>query len=112
MTFHLPPSVTGSEKRGLACSSIEPAAGVRQAVLDAGVWCWSLSAHSLYSVIGSAGLGRGDGQSDLPFTDLHFRTNVAAIYASAIGREGVMLAHKAEDEAVACAEIIAGRRGM
>jgi dihydrolipoamide dehydrogenase len=44
-------------------------------------------------------------------TDPHFRTNVAGIYAIGDCREGVMLAHKAEDEAVACAEIIAGRAG-
>jgi dihydrolipoamide dehydrogenase len=40
-------------------------------------------------------------------TDHHFRTHVAGICHRRC-REGVMLAHKAEDEAVACAEIIAG----
>ncbi|HWA43741.1 MAG TPA: FAD-dependent oxidoreductase, partial [Hypericibacter adhaerens] len=42
-------------------------------------------------------------------TDNHFRTNVAGIYAIGDCREGPMLAHKAEDEAVAVAEIIAGK---
>jgi dihydrolipoamide dehydrogenase len=43
--------------------------------------------------------------------DSHFRTNVPTI--SAIGDliEGPMLAHKAEDEGVACAEILAGKAG-
>ncbi len=41
----------------------------------------------------------------------HYRTNVAGIYAIGDCREGAMLAHKAEDEAVACAEIIAGKAG-
>ncbi|MBV8228769.1 MAG: dihydrolipoyl dehydrogenase, partial [Planctomycetaceae bacterium] len=43
--------------------------------------------------------------------DGHFRTNVPTI--SAIGDlvEGPMLAHKAEDEGIACAEILAGRAG-
>ena len=43
--------------------------------------------------------------------DAHFRTNVATI--SAIGDliDGPMLAHKAEDEGIACAEILAGKPG-
>ena len=43
--------------------------------------------------------------------DAHFRTNVATI--SAIGDliDGPMLAHKAEDEGIACAEILAGKAG-
>jgi dihydrolipoamide dehydrogenase len=43
--------------------------------------------------------------------DAHFRTNVPTI--SAIGDliDGPMLAHKAEDEGIACAEILAGKAG-
>jgi dihydrolipoamide dehydrogenase len=43
--------------------------------------------------------------------DAHFRTNVPTI--SAIGDliDGPMLAHKAEDEGIACAEILAGKPG-
>ena len=44
-------------------------------------------------------------------TDGHYRTNVAGIWAIGDVREGPMLAHKAEDEAVAVAEIIAGKAG-
>jgi dihydrolipoamide dehydrogenase len=44
-------------------------------------------------------------------TDNHFKTNVPGIYAVGDVREGVMLAHKAEDEGTACAEIIAGKAG-
>jgi dihydrolipoamide dehydrogenase len=44
-------------------------------------------------------------------TDGEFRTNVAGIRAIGDCREGPMLAHKAEDEAVACIERIAGRAG-
>jgi len=36
---------------------------------------------------------------------------VPGIWAVGDVREGAMLAHKAEDEAVACAERIAGRAG-
>jgi len=44
-------------------------------------------------------------------TDARFATNVAGIWAIGDCREGPMLAHKAEDEAVACAENIAGKSG-
>ncbi len=44
-------------------------------------------------------------------TDAHFRTNVPGIYAIGDVIIGPMLAHKAEDEGVVCAEIIAGQSG-
>ncbi|HEY5048548.1 MAG TPA: dihydrolipoyl dehydrogenase [Rhizomicrobium sp.] len=44
-------------------------------------------------------------------TDAHYKTNIDGIYAIGDCREGPMLAHKAEDEAVACIERIAGRAG-
>ncbi len=44
-------------------------------------------------------------------TDKHFRTSVPGIYAIGDVIAGPMLAHKAEDEGVACAEIIAGQSG-
>ena len=44
-------------------------------------------------------------------TDDHFATNVAGIYAIGDAIVGPMLAHKAEDEGMALAEILAGRAG-
>ncbi len=44
-------------------------------------------------------------------TDGHFRTNVPGLYAIGDVVVGPMLAHKAEDEGMAVAEIIAGRAG-
>src|SRR5438128_7454545 len=43
--------------------------------------------------------------------DNHFRTNVEGIYAIGDVIPGAMLAHKAEDEGIACVEIIAGKAG-
>src|SRR5262249_20558839 len=43
--------------------------------------------------------------------DKHFRTNVDGIYAIGDVIAGPMLAHKAEDEGMACIEIIAGKAG-
>jgi dihydrolipoamide dehydrogenase len=43
--------------------------------------------------------------------DTHFATSVKGIYAIGDVVAGPMLAHKAEDEGVACAEILAGQAG-
>jgi dihydrolipoamide dehydrogenase len=43
--------------------------------------------------------------------DKHFRTNVEGIYAIGDVIAGPMLAHKAEDEGIACVEGIAGKNG-
>jgi dihydrolipoamide dehydrogenase len=43
--------------------------------------------------------------------DEHYRTNISGIYAIGDIVEGPMLAHKAEDEGVACVERIAGKAG-
>ncbi|MEM9010547.1 MAG: dihydrolipoyl dehydrogenase [Pseudomonadota bacterium] len=44
-------------------------------------------------------------------TDVNGRTNVSGIYAIGDVTEGPMLAHKAEDEGMAVAEVIAGKQG-
>ncbi len=43
--------------------------------------------------------------------DDHWRTNVAGVYAIGDVIDGPMLAHKAEDEGMAVAEVIAGKHG-
>src|SRR5438132_7159730 len=43
--------------------------------------------------------------------DKHFRTNIEGIYAIGDVIAGTMLAHKAEDEGIACVERIAGKDG-
>jgi dihydrolipoamide dehydrogenase len=44
-------------------------------------------------------------------TDAHFRTSIPGLYAIGDAIAGPMLAHKAEDEGMAVAEIIAGKHG-
>jgi dihydrolipoamide dehydrogenase len=44
-------------------------------------------------------------------TDHQWRTNIPGIYAIGDAIEGPMLAHKAEDEGMAAAEVIAGKHG-
>ena len=75
--------------------------------------CWSRSAGVRYTQgLGLAEVGvTVDPKTGKVPVDAHFRTNVATI--SAIGDliDGPMLAHKAEDEGIACAEILAGKPG-
>jgi len=64
----------------------------------------------------TAGLGlEGLGVEMLPRgqikIDDHFRTNIPGLYAIGDAVPGPMLAHKAEDEGMAVAEIIAGKHG-
>ncbi|MDA0924848.1 MAG: dihydrolipoyl dehydrogenase [Proteobacteria bacterium] len=44
-------------------------------------------------------------------TDAHYATNIKGIYAIGDAITGPMLAHKAEDEGMAVAEVLAGRHG-
>ena len=44
-------------------------------------------------------------------TDAHWRTSLSGVYAIGDAIDGPMLAHKAEDEGIAAAEVIAGRHG-
>ncbi len=44
-------------------------------------------------------------------TDSHFATNISGLYAIGDAVAGPMLAHKAEDEGMAVAEILAGKHG-
>lgn len=44
-------------------------------------------------------------------TDSHFATNISGLYAIGDAIAGPMLAHKAEDEGMALAEILAGKHG-
>ena len=64
----------------------------------------------------TAGLGLDDlGVALLPRgqikTDAHFATNISGLYAIGDAIAGPMLAHKAEDEGMALAEIMAGKSG-
>ena len=52
-----------------------------------------------------------DEQDGRVIVDAHFATNVPGVYAIGDVIAGPMLAHKAEDEGVAVAEILAGQAG-
>ncbi|MDE2074582.1 MAG: dihydrolipoyl dehydrogenase [Alphaproteobacteria bacterium] len=112
MKFQLSTKVVGVEKSGDGLrATLEPAAGGAQTTLDTDVMLVSIGRRPF-----TAGLGLEDAGVKLDAkgriaTDAHFKTNVEGIWAIGDVREGAMLAHKAEDEAVACIELIAGKAG-
>jgi len=111
LAFRLSTKVVGVEKSGGALKvQVEPAKGGAAETLEADVLLVSIGRRPYTDGLGleEAGVAR-DGRGRV-VTDAHFRTNVAGIWAIGDCREGPMLAHKAEDEAVACAETIAGRK--
>ena len=61
--------------------------------------------------LGLEGIGVKQDNRGRVIVDPHFRTNVAGIYAIGDVIAGPMLAHKAEEEGVAVAEILAGQAG-
>ena len=61
--------------------------------------------------LGLEALGVEMGPRGTVRTDAHFATNIPGLYAIGDAIAGPMLAHKAEDEGMAVAEILAGRAG-
>ena len=111
-TFQLSTKVTGVEKKGGSLKvSVEPAAGGDTSTIDCDVMLVAIGRVPYTANLGLAEIGVELDKRGRVVTDHHYRTKVPGIYAVGACREGAMLAHKAEDEAVACAEIIAGKAG-
>ncbi len=112
MKFQLSTKVVGVEKAGKSLRvSIEAAAGGDRQTVETDVLLVSIGRRPYTDGLGLNKAGVALDKRGRIVTDAHFKTNVPGIYAIGDCREGAMLAHKAEDEAVACAERIAGKAG-
>jgi dihydrolipoamide dehydrogenase len=111
-TFQLSTKVTGVEKKktGLAVT-VEPAAGGDKSVIECDVMMVCIGRIAYTAGLGLETVGVTLDKRGRVVTGHDYKTNVPGIYAVGDCREGPMLAHKAEDEAVACAELIAGKAG-
>ena len=111
-TFQLSTKVVGVEKKktGLGVT-VEPAAGGEKSVIDTDIMLVAIGRRPFTDNLGLDKIGVAMDKRGRVITDNHYATNVPGIYAVGDCREGPMLAHKAEDEAVAVAEIIAGKPG-
>jgi len=110
--FKLGTKVTGitSSDKGLV-AQLEPASGGDNVTLDCDVALVAIGRQPFTEGLGLEAAGvEIDGRGRVK-TDGHYKTNVEGIYAIGDVIAGPMLAHKAEDEGVALAEILAGQAG-
>jgi dihydrolipoamide dehydrogenase len=111
MSFKLSSKVTAIDTAGKTLrASVEPAAGGAAEIIEADVALVAIGRVPYTDGLGLAELGVAMERGRI-VTDAHFATNVAGLYAIGDVIAGPMLAHKAEDEGIAVAEILAGQAG-
>lgn len=111
MKFELGRKVTGVEKSGKSLTvKTEASAGGKEKDIETDVVLVCIGRRPYTTGLGLETVGVETDKRGFILTD-HFKTNVAGIYAVGDCTHGPMLAHKAEDEGVAAAEIIAGKAG-
>jgi len=112
ITYKLGAKVTGVKKSGKGATvTFEPVKGGKVETLSADVVLVATGRRPYTEGLGLAEAGVVlDKQGRVEIND-HWQSNVAGIYAIGDVVKGPMLAHKAEDEGVAVAEILAGQAG-
>jgi dihydrolipoamide dehydrogenase len=112
ITFKLTSKVTGVVNSGKRLTAnVEPAAGGAAEAIEADVVLVAIGRVPFTEGLGLEGAGVKQDNRGRVVVDARYRTNVPGIYAIGDVIAGPMLAHKAEDEGVAAAEIIAGHAG-
>jgi dihydrolipoamide dehydrogenase len=110
MTFHLEAKVTAA-KVDNGRATVIATKGDQELKFEADKVLVSVGRRPFSEGLGAEKVGvQLDKQKRIKVDD-HFRTNVEGIYAIGDVITGPMLAHKAEDEGMACIEIIAGKAG-
>ncbi|SPJ27851.1 dihydrolipoyl dehydrogenase [Falsiruegeria mediterranea] len=89
----------------------QPKKGGDEEVIDADVVLVATGRKPYAEGLGLDALGVKMTERGQIATDAQWRTNVPGVYAIGDVIEGPMLAHKAEDEGMAVAEVIAGKHG-
>ncbi|MDR3464453.1 MAG: dihydrolipoyl dehydrogenase [Xanthobacteraceae bacterium] len=112
VAFKLGAKVTGVDTSGKTLKvQVEAAAGGNAETLEADVVLVAIGRVPFTDGLGLKEAGIALDARGRIQTDHHFATSVAGIYAIGDVIAGPMLAHKAEDEGVAVAEILAGQAG-
>jgi dihydrolipoamide dehydrogenase len=110
--FRLGSKVTGVDAKGKTLkATIEPAAGGKSETVGADVVLVAIGRVPYTDGLGLAEVGVALDNRKRIVVDENFQTNVQGIFAIGDVIAGPMLAHKAEDEGVAVAEILAGQAG-
>jgi len=108
MSFKLGHKVTGVSKGKV---TIEPAKGGKEDTIEADVVLVCIGRVPHTEGLGLEDIGVARDNRGRVIVDDHFQTSVEGIYAIGDVIAGPMLAHKAEEEGVAVAEILAGQAG-
>jgi dihydrolipoamide dehydrogenase len=112
MSFKLASKVTGVDAAGKRLkAAVEPAAGGTPESIEADVVLVAIGRVPFTAGLGLDAVGVTKDNRGCVAVDAHYATSVPGIYAIGDVIAGPMLAHKAEDEGVAVAEIIAGQAG-
>ena len=112
MKFKLKTKVVGVDTSGDGVKlTVEPAAGGEQTILEADVVLVSAGRVPFTAGLGLESLGVEMDKGGRILVNERFATNVPGVYAIGDVIPGPMLAHKAEEDGVACVEFIAGKEG-
>jgi len=112
VSFKLGTKVTGAKVTNKGVSlTLEAAKGGSEEKLEVDVVLLSIGRRAYTDGLGLKEAGVNVDERGRVVTDKHFQSNVSGIYAIGDVIAGPMLAHKAEDEGVAVAEILAGQAG-
>ena len=113
LAFKLSSKVTAIDASGKVLKvKVEPAAGSGAAeMIEADIVLVAIGRVPYTEGLGLEAVGVNRDNRGRVVVDAHLRTNVGGIYAIGDVIAGPMLAHKAEDEGVAAAEVIAGQAG-
>jgi dihydrolipoamide dehydrogenase len=112
MTFRLSSKVTAVDSSGARLKAqVEPAAGGAAETVEADVVLVAVGRVPYVDGLGVKELGVALDNHGRVEVDHRYATNVPGIYAIGDVIAGPMLAHKAEDEGIAVAEILAGQAG-
>ncbi|QZD92938.1 dihydrolipoyl dehydrogenase [Qipengyuania xiapuensis] len=113
MELKLKTKVTGVTVKGKkATLTLEPAAGGDAETLEADCVLVSIGRRPNTEGLGLENIGLEVNKRGQIETDHDFRTAVDGVWAIGDCVPGPMLAHKAEDEGIACAENVAGQTGI
>jgi dihydrolipoamide dehydrogenase len=91
--------------------TVEPVAGGAAEQIAADIALLAIGRRPYVEGLGLDAVGVALDERGRVRTDGHYASNIPGIYAIGDAIAGPMLAHKAEDEGVAVAEILAGRAG-
>jgi len=112
IVFKLSSKVTAVDTSGKVLQvKVEPVSGGAAGMIEADVVLVAIGRAPYAEGLGLDAAGVKRDNRGRVIVDPHFRSSVAGIYAIGDVIAGPMLAHKAEDEGVAVAEILAGQAG-